>query len=763
MPAVLQEPTTMPTTKPSADSPVGKGFSRRDGPEKVSGRATFSAEWDVPGCLYAVGVTSGIARGLIRAIDAAAAEGASGFKAMTHETCPKMTPSPTMSGGGSAGTVVMPLQGKEIFHDGQWVAAVFGRTLEQATHAASLVKIEYDGQTAATDLDANLASAEEPKKVMGAPAVIAKGDAEQAFGSAAVTLDLEYRTPKENHNPIEPHATMAMWGKDDAGKDTLQVYDASQHIFGCKAALAKAFGLDEANVRVVCKYVGGAFGCKGSVWPHVFLAAAAAKFVGKPVRLVLMREQMYGGIGFRPATLQRVRLAADKDGALVAQMHEGVSASNRKDDYVEAFTVATRHMYASPHLRLAQKVVRLDTQAPTFMRAPGETPGMFATESAMDELAHELGMDPVELRRKNEPKVDPHSGKPFSSRHLVECMDTAASAFGWGKRNAKPGTATDASGRWKTGLGMSAATYHASFLPNAAKIILSADGSAVVRCGTQEMGTGTATAQAAVAAEALGLPFERVRFELGDTKFPQGSVSGGSMTTAGVGGAVYTAADAMKKRLLKLAAREGGSPLAGAKADDVEFFQGRLQRKDDANKGLPLTQILADAAQETVEVEAMFGQSHAPGQEQEYSAHSFGAHFCEVGVDQDLGLIRVRRFTSCFACGRILNAKTARSQFMGGIVMGIGQALMEHTYTDDRYGKITNHNLSEYHVPTNADVGAIEILWLDEADYKASPIGAKGIGEIGITGAAAAVANAVFNATGVRLRELPLVPERLMA
>ena len=754
-----------PTTQSDNASPIGKSFSRRDGRDKVSGQATFSAEWDLPGCVYAVGLTSAIARGMIAQMDTSAAQKASGFKVLTHETCPKMDPATPMSGGGkgSAGTSVMPFAGKEIFHDGQWIGATFGKTLEIATHAASLVKVKYQRQTPETDFTASIPAAEEPKKVMGEPATITKGDPDAAYLSAAVKLDLTYTTPKENHNPIEPHATIAAWGRNEDGEPTLQVYDASQYIFGCRAALAEAFGLKEDNVRVVCKYIGGAFGCKGAAWPHVFIAAVAAKFLGKPVRFVLEREQMYGGIGFRPATRQRVRLGASPDGKLAVQMHEGTSAANRKDNYVEAFTVATRHMYASPALKLAQKIVRLDTQSPTFMRAPGETPGMFATESAMDEMAAALKLDPIQFRKINEPAVDPHNGLPFSNRKLIECMETAADKFGWKNRKPAPAGITDATGRWKIGMGMAAATYHASFLPNAAKIVLRADGTALVRCGTQEMGTGTATAQAAVAAEALGLAFERVKFELGDTRYPKGSVSGGSMTTAGVGGAVYAAAYMLKKKLVAMAVADGFEPFKQAKIDDITFAGGKLVLKADPAKGLRLEQVLSDAAADELEVEGNFADAHPPGVPGKFSAHSFGAHFCEVGVDAMLGLVRVRRFASCFAAGRILNAKTARSQFLGGIVMGIGQALLEETFTDDRYGKITNHNLSEYHVPTNADVGPIQIMWLPEPDYNASPIGAKGIGEIGITGVAAAIANAVYNATGKRLRDLPLTAERVMA
>ena len=747
----------MPTTMPAGeDSPIGKDFVRRDGRPKVTGKATYSAEWDIDGCIHAVGVTSDIARGSIASIDTSAAEQASGFKVLTHETVGKLndaTPFPA----GAAATSVKPLS-KEIFHDRQWVAVAFGATIEAATHAASLVKVTYDKQTPTTDFEANLDTGEAPEQVQGQKYPFEKGDAEGAFESAEVKVDEQYRTPMENHNPIEPHATTAHWHKNDAGEDALTVYDASQFIFGVRTTLAAVFDLEETNVRVVCKFIGGAFGCKGNLWPHTILAAEASRFTGKPVRFVVTREQMYGDVGHRPPSTQTVKLGASKDGKLKALIHEGSVATNFKDSYTEAFTVATRVLYGTETMRLAQKLVKRDTQSPTFMRAPGETPGMFALESAVDELADKLGMDPIELRRVNDTPNDPQTGTPFSQRKMMECFDMAADRFGWADRQ-KPGERME--GHWKVGMGCAAATYHASHLNNTVKLRLNDDGTVLVTCGTHEMGTGTTTAQAAVAASILGLPFERVKFELGDTNMPFGHVSGGSMTTAGVGGAIVQAANQLKRKLHVLCIESALGDFARTSLESVAFQNGQLVNTS-SGKGVPLEKIIAEDNAEFIEVEGTHGAIHAPGMPGPTSNHSFGAQFAEVGVDEELGLIRIRRLAGCFACGTILNAKTARSQFIGGIVMGVGQALMEETKMDHRFGRITNANLAEYHVPTNADIGPIDISWISEPDYAASPIGAKGVGEIGITGVSAAIANAVYNACGIRLRELPLVPAKLM-
>ena len=767
------QPASLPATQPAAmaerglfrdNGAVGRPLTRRDGREKVTGRATYTAEWAVPNVLHAVGVQSDIARGMIDRIDAAAARRVSGFDVLTHETVKGANGElKTMSdGGGAAGSSLKPLDGPEIFHAGQWVACCFGRTIEQATHAAQLVSIRYTERTPTVSIDE--AEVETPARDAGHPNPFTKGDPETLFESSDVRVDAEYVTPTEHHNPIEPHATIAQWGTNDKGEPTLTVHDASQYIFGVRDALADLFagdGLKPENVRVICKFIGGAFGCKGNMWPHVPLACMAARFVDRPVRFVLMREQMYGGIGFRPVTRQRVRLGADERGKLQSQMHEGVSATNFKDNFVESFTVASRVMYASPGLRFHQQIARLDMQSPTFMRAPGETPGMFASESAMDELAAACGVDPIELRKTNEPAVDPSNGAPWSGRRIVECYDRAAKSFGWQPGPRKPRGMKD--GRWLLGHGVAAATYHASYLPNAAKIRANADGTFLVTCGTHEMGTGTTTAQSQVAADLLGVPVNRVRMELGDTRMPFGHVSGGSMTTAGVGGAIKLAVGRLKERLLETAVANGLAPFADEGLEALTFRDGKLVEIQ-SGEGVPIDELVGMTMNDHVEVEAMNGDIRPPRSTMGgFSNHSFGCHVCEVGVDESLGLVRVRRWNACFACGIILNAKTGRSQFMGGIVMGLGQALMEESFRDTRTGKITNHNLAEYHVPTNADVPPMQIEWLeDDADYNASPIGAKGIGEIGITGVAAAVANAVFDATGRRVRHLPLVPERVM-
>ena len=761
------QPASQPADMPEAGlfkegGAVGKPLVRRDGRDKVTGRATYTAEWDVPGALHAVGVQADIARGMIDRIETAAAKRVSGFDVLTHETvrAPKGEVQ-TMESGGAAGSTLKPLSGPEIFHAGQWVAVCFGRTIEQATQAAQLVKVAYSERTPTLKLDD--AKLESPERDAGQPNPFTKGEPQAEFDASAVQHDAEYVTPIEHHNPIEPHATIAQWGTNDRGEPTLTVHDASQYVFGVRDALSGLFqedGLKAENTRVICKFIGGAFGCKGTMWPHVPLACMAAKFTGRPVRFVLMREQMYGGIGYRPVTKQRVRLGADEGGKLASQMHEGVSTTNFKDNYVESFTVASRVMYASPGSRFHQQIARLDVQSPTFMRAPGETPGMFASESAMDELAAKCGVGPIELRKTNEPDVDPSNGAPWSGRRIVECYDKAAQSFGWQPGPRKPRSMTD--GRWLLGHGMAGATYHASYLPNAAKIRANADGTFLVTCGTHEMGTGTTTAQSQVAADLLGVPVSRVRMELGDTRLPFGHVSGGSMTTAGVGGAIKLAAGRLKERLFEIALANNQKPFADRPPETVVLRDGKLVDAE-SGEGVAIDELVAMTMNDSVEVEAMNGDIRPPRSTMGgFSNHSFGCHLCEVAVDETFGLVRVRRWNACFACGVILNAKLARSQFIGGIVMGLGQALMEESFRDGRSGKITNHNLAEYHVPTNADVPELTIEWLDDADYNASPIGAKGIGEIGITGVAAAIANAVYDATGRRVRELPLVPERVM-
>ena len=734
--------------------PVGKPLVRRSGREKVTGTATYTAEWPVDGLLHAVAVPSTIARGTVKSIDTSAAETMHGVRlVLTPADAPEVPAIGVFQKGAQANaTTVLPVRGDEVHHAGQYLAAVVADTFEAARDAALAVHITYAPADHVTDLAAVADSDERPESLMGAPPVIEQGDAERALAEAEVTVDVSFPTAMNHHNPIEPHATLAEFGTDDAGERTLTVRDTTQNLSGVRSDLARMFGVQPANVRVVCPFVGGAFGSKGAMWPNGVLATMCAEAAGAPVKLVVTRRQMYGGTGHRTPLLQRVALGAKRDGTLTAILHEGVQTTARTDVYSEAFTTATRMMYAAPNRRLAQTMGRVDTQKPTFMRAPAETPGMFALEAAIDELAEAVGLDPIEFRKRNEPEIAAYEEKPFSDRRLIGCFERGADAFGWADRNPKPRSMTD--GHWRIGYGVAAATYPAFFFPTSARVTLHADGTVLVESATHELGTGTATAQAQLAADLLGLPAERVTFELGDTRYPQAGVSGGSATTGSVGGAVRNAVDKLKGALLAHAA---GTPIAGTKPDDLRFEAGRLVAADGTG-GPTLEELVAASTKSKLSAEGKF----APG-DLEHAAHSFGATFVEVAVDEGFGLVRVRRMLGCYACGTILNARTARSQFLGGMIMGLGHALEEATRWDHGLGRVTNDNLAEYHVPVNADVPDVTVMWDAAPDYAASPIGAKGIGEIGITGVAAAFANAVYHATGERHRELPITPERVMA
>ena len=598
---------------------------------------------------------------------------------------------------------------------------VVADTLEHATRGAELVKIAYSESPARTDM-AKLRG--EAKDRGGqTPSRFSKGDADAAFAAAAVKIDQVYRTPYEHHNPLEAHGLVAAWEGD-----RLTLYDSSQNIFAARNTLSRLFSVPRENVRVLSPFVGGAFGSKGSSWPHVVIGVMAAKVVGRPVKLVLTRKQLFFNAGHRPETEQRVALGADKDGRLVSIIHEGMSQTTAVSDYSERFTRPTRAIYATPNMRCAQPVVELTLPSPTYMRAPGENPGMFAIESAMDELAYAAGIDPVQLRVINHADVHPTDGKPWSSKSLKECYARAAERFGWARRTPQPRSMRD--GRNLIGWGMASATYPAHRSPASARAVMRADGTVLVTSGSHEMGMGTATVMAQLAAETLGVPPERVRFQLGDTTLPTAPISAGSMTAASVGSAVFGAADALRKKLADLGA---------ASPDDYAAVLGRNYMD---------------------EVEARFDAR--PPQEEEHSAQAFGAHFAEVAIDAEIPIVRVQRVVSAFAAGRVLNAKTAQSQYLGGIVQGIGMALLEETHLDRRLGSYTNVNFGEYLVPVNADIRSIDVILVEEEDPHVNPIGAKGIGEIGIVGVAAAVANAVYHATGRRVRDLPITVEKLL-
>jgi xanthine dehydrogenase YagR molybdenum-binding subunit len=735
---------------------IGRPMSRVDGRLKVSGGARFTAEFDVDRLAYAAIVCSTIARGRITSIDRSAAESSSGVSAvMTHLNAPAMKAPSLMDEGGPksfAASNLPIMQSDRVSWNGQPVAVVVADTLEQAEHAASQVRIAYDREPSHVSFDDLKATAELPSDIMGEPAELSIGDPDAALAHADVVVDNVYRTPPYHHNAIEPHATIAAW--DDAGG--LTMFDSTQTVSGYRYALAEIFGLAEDRVRVVAFFVGGGFGGKAGLWQNTVLCAAAAKLVKRPVKLALSREAVFRLVGGRTVAEQRVALGARRDGRLTALIQTGITATTTHARYAEQCTFPARHLYATEHLFVGQKVVNLDSVANTWMRAPGESIGTFALESAIDELAHSLQIDPVEIRRINEPTTDPTNGTTFSGRHLNQAYERGAARFDWSRRPAEPRSQRDR--QWLIGQGVATAYYPVYRFPGRARVRISADGLAIVQAAANEMGMGTATAQLQHAAERLGLPIDKVSFRYGDSQLPDSPMAGGSCQTVSIAAAVQAAIEKAHRRLLTLAAKDRDSPLAGLAYEQVVARAGGLMRADDVSAGATYESILRAAKQQYVEATARSG---SPRELMKYSAGSYGAQFCEVRVNEESGETRISRWLGSFDCGRVVNPTTVVSQLRGGIIMGIGMALMEHTLFDERSGRIMNRSLAEYHVPVHLDVPRIEIIYNDIPDDH-TPLGAHGVGEIGITGAAAAIANAVFNATGKRIRELPITLEKLM-
>ncbi len=734
---------------------VGQPLDRVDGRLKVTGGALYAVEFPVGRVAHAVLVGSRIANGRIKSYDLSAAQQASGvLHIMTHENAPKLKPVATNPAEGDAAGRRVPLQTPTIYYGGQYIALVVAETIEQARHAAELVRVNYEEQTPATDIERERGKAYVPKqKVAGKPADSSRGDADVALGAADVRVDEIYRTPTEHHNPMEPHATTAVWGADNK----LTIYDATQYTYGVRHAMAATFGIPENSVRVVCKFTGGGFGCKGNVWAHVALAAAAAREVKRPVRLATTRQQMFDNVGHRAETVQRVALGATRDGKLTAIIHEGISHNSTFDEFVEPFSKPTHMMYACDNFRASQRLVSLNVGTPTYMRAPGETPGMYALESALDELADQLKIDPIKLRLINHADTDPDEKLPWSTKLLKECYQTGAEKFGWSRR--KPEVRSMRDGRYLVGLGMATAVYPVNHFPSSARVVIRQDGTAIAESSTHDLGTGTYTILSQVVSETLGLPVERIEVFIGDTDLPKAFVSGGSATAMSVGSSVQGASRAALAKLIEMARADVRSPLSGASADDIVARDGRLALKSNSSKSETFKELLTRA--NVKEVEGKFDMQFND-REKKFSSHAFGAHFAEVRVDPDFGEVRIARMTGVFDIGRVMNMKLARSQMQGGIVMGIGMALMEETVLDKNLGHYVNRDLAEYHVPVHADVPPIDVMLMDSFDAHASPIGAKGAGEIGIVGAAAAIANAVYHATGVRVRDLPITPDKLM-
>ncbi|HEY3997577.1 MAG TPA: xanthine dehydrogenase family protein molybdopterin-binding subunit [Candidatus Xenobia bacterium] len=730
---------------------IGASISRLDGPLKVQGAARFAAEIPLEGMLYAAVLFSTIPKGRLVSIDISAAQAAPGVAlVMTHLNAPRLKPLPSfMQDLRSAAQDDVPvLQDDLIRWNGQPVAVVLAETQEQANYAKSLLQPMYEALPAVTSFAAARVGGVELGNMMG-PLKDVIHDAEQLLAAAPVKVDEIYSTPRHNHNALEPHAVTVVWNGDE-----LMVHDATQKIAHTAWSLAYAFNLKEKQVRVLSPYVGGGFGGKG-LWQHQLLAAAAARLARRPVRLALSREGVYRVVGGRTLTEQRVAIGAQTDGHFDALIHTGVAAMTPHNNMPEPCILGTRSLYAARAFRLEVNVARIDMLANTFMRAPGEAVGNFALECGIDELANRLGMDPIELRLLNEPEKEPTTGLPFSSRHMEKAFRDGAERFGWSRRHVTP--AQHREGEWLVGVGVAAGTYSYARMPGAAaRLTVTREGQATVEFAGQEMGVGTATVQAQVTAERLGLPMSKVTVKYGDSTLPGRVMAVGSQQTAAFGAAIAAAHQKLVKRLIRLAGND--SPLAGLAYDKVCGLGSGLANIDDPTRHETYEAILSRAKQEKLTVEAA---APLPLEFMHWSMHSYSAMFCEVHVNALTGEVRVTRCLGSFDCGRILNAKTAASQFRGAIIMGLGMALMEETQFDERNGRIMNPSLSEYLVPVHLDVPEIDVMWTDIPDPRA-PMGAHGIGEIGMTGTAAAVANAIYNATGKRIRDLPITLDKLL-
>jgi xanthine dehydrogenase YagR molybdenum-binding subunit len=741
-------------------SPIGRKTPRVDGPLKVSGMAQYASDFHFPGMLYAVPVEATIANGRVVKLDTTAAEKMPGVRAIFHrKNIGKIFRS--VQGQGFEGIVDErrpPFEDDIVRYYGQYIALAVADTFENAKAAADLVRATYakEKPNVETDLQADDEPDVVPTSFVPTKRVESeRGDAESAFASAPVKLDQTYVTPTETHNPIELQATTAVWDGS-----MLTIYEESQAIFNLQGVLAQMFGLPKENVRVITKFVGSGFGSKLWPWTHCALAVAAARQLSKPVKLVISRKMMFQSVGHRPRTQQRVRLGATTDGKLVSLQHDYVNHHAILDNYHEDCGEATAFHYSVPNLRVKFGRARRNVGSPTAMRGPGAVPGLYATESAVNELADQLQIDPVKLRVLNEPKIDESLGVPFSSRHFLECLDLGAEKFGWSKRNPEVGSMK------RDGLilgwGMAGCAWIAARFPAAASVQLRDDGTVRVASGTQDIGTGTYTILAQLAAQKTGVPLDKVEVALGDTSLPEGPISGGSMVTGSVIPAVFAAADNAIASLLTIATTTAGSPFEKRKVDDLAFEGGGVFVKADGPAGgVRFADLLRRANLRLVtgsgKSEATFGNPKP-----KFSTHSFGCHFVEVTWQPEIARVRVSRVVTVIDAGRILNPLAGRNQIEGAVVMGIGMALLEHTSYDPQNGAPINSNLADYMVAVNADVPPIDVHFLDFPDKEINELGARGIGEIGLAGIAAAITAAAHHATGVRVRELPIKIEHLL-
>jgi xanthine dehydrogenase YagR molybdenum-binding subunit len=705
---------------------IGKPMSRVDGLAKVTGRAKYAAEFAAPNLAHGFVVRSTVAKGKIRSIDTAQAEKAAGvIKIFTHQNMPQLAFKDPKDKDDIApqGKPFRALTNDAIVFNAQPVALVIAETYEQARHAAALVKVAYDEAKPETDLEAAKGKAffaEPDEKKRPKP----RGDAEAALRSAEVKVEAEYTIPVEHHNPIEPFATVALWENNK-----LKVFDKTQWVYNTRNHLASIFGIAENDVTVISPFVGGAFGAALRPSYNAMLAAMAAREIKRPVKIVLTRQQMYTAHGYRPHTWQKVALGASKNGKLTTIIHEAVGNTSTFEDYTEDPVSVSRTMYTCPNVRTDYKIAKTDLATPLYMRAPGAVSGMFALECALDELAYQLKIDPLELRLINYAETDPDNGKPFSSKALRECYQQAADKFGWKNRKFEPRSMRD--GRLLVGWGTATGTWGAFQAPASVRVTLNADGTALVQSAASDMGPGTYTTITMIAAESLNVPMDKVKFELGDSTLPFAPVHGGSLTTASIGTAVQECCEKLMKKVGEMGATNGNFVEALRKTNTPKLEETHQSNPNFKERG-------------------------------KYSIASHGAQFVEVKVDPDLGTVRVTRVVEATAAGKVINPKAAHSQEIGGVIWGIGMALTEETEIDHRYGRIMNPNLANYHVPVNADVLEIDTMFIEEDDKIVNPLGVKGMGELGMVGIPAAIANAVFHATGKRVRQLPITPDKLL-
>ena len=731
---------------------IGKPLARVDGRAKVTGSARYAADVNHESQAYAVIVNATVGLGRVTGIDSAAVLRMPGVIAViSHHNAP------CLPYGGHKGPIdpaigerLHVLQDDKVRFYGQPVAVVVAETLDDAERAAAELRVTYAAERPVVDPSDPKAQTVGPEAGRDPGARIqadkSRGDADGALALAPVKVDVTYDMARENHNPMEPHATVAAWNGDK-----LTLWSKSQFVINEQAEIAAIFGIPAANVQVICPFVGGAFGTSLRTWAHVTLAAIAARQVKRPVKLVLARKQMFFATGHRPRTIQRVALGAAQDGKLASLIHEGTGDTSRYEQYMEPLTTVSSYMYSCPNVRTRYRLLPLDISTSTWMRGPGEASGIYALECAMDELSYALGIDPVELRHRNEPEIDQGENRPFSSRALTKCYDLGAASFGWSRRDPRPRSMRD--GRVLIGIGVASATYPAEQAPSGARVRLLASGIAEVEAAASDMGPGTYTSMTQVAAEILGLAVEQIRFSLGRSDFPPAPPHGGSMTTASVGSAIRAACIAAQEEAAKRAVADQRSPVFGAPLDDLEWNEGRLRRRGDPSPGQPYHDIVASAGQP---IEALASAQRDPEVARRYSMHTFGAVFTEVAIDPDVGTIRVRRALGAYGAGRIVNPRLAASQCTGGMVGGIGMALMERTVLDPRDGRPVNAHMADYLVPVNLDIPQLEAHFVNEEDPHVNPLGVKGLGEIALVGMAPAIANAVFHATGKRVRDLPI-------